>query len=160
MLDLVFLTLRSKVLELNFCAHTTFFSVQHWVFSFLVIFANWYVQHGIALFSFTFLCLLVSLNLSWVVAVCVLVQDVCLLLLCLLLSASSYWSSSPTQPSIVLFPLQKHLERSSPSVVNQLPGILGLLSCSHLHLHPRASRALGWLTVWWCLRSATPSRQR
>lgn len=39
------------------------------------------------------------------------------------------------QPSIDFFPLQMHLERSSPSVIKQLPYILDLLSRSHLCLH-------------------------
>ena len=67
-----FSSLRSKVLELSFCAHILLFVLSSRVFSFLVNFAEWYVQNGIALFSFTFLCLLRRLNnLSCVMALCI-----------------------------------------------------------------------------------------
>lgn len=90
----------------------------------------------------------------------VLAQDVSLLDICLLLSASSHSSSSLTWPFIALFPFQGPLEHSSLSLVNQLLCILGLLSCSQLHPHCKTSSALDWLTVWWCLNCTTPSMQR
>lgn len=66
-------------------------------------------------------------HVYWLCLYLVPAQDVSLVVICLLLF--------PTQPSIAFFPLQIHLEHSFPSVVKQLPYILGLFRCSHLCLH-------------------------